>query len=74
MQAISNMRDADSVLQAKMWVRLARASNNQFKQYSAYMTAIEILKSNNELELVEVYIELSEWLMRNSYSKELVQK
>ena len=31
MKAISNMREADNSLQAKMWIRLARASNNSFK-------------------------------------------
>jgi hypothetical protein len=29
------MREADNSLQAKMWIRLARASNNAFKQYNA---------------------------------------
>ncbi len=72
MQAISNMREADNSLQAKMWIRLARASNNVFKQYNAYKTAIELLKKDHEFELVEVYIELSEWLMRNDHAKELV--
>jgi len=55
-----------------MWIRLARSSSNQFKQYSAYKTAIELLKKDHEFELVEIYIELSEWLMRNSYPKDLI--
>ncbi len=74
MQAISNMREADNSLQAKMWIRLARASNNVYKQYNAYKTAIELLKKDHEFELVEVYIELAEWLMRNDHAKELVQE
>jgi len=72
MLAISNMREANSSLQAKMWIRIARASNNQFKQYNAYKNAIELLKQDHVFELVEVYIELSEWLMRNGYTRELV--
>jgi len=55
-----------------MWIRLARASNNTFKQYNAYKTAIELLKKDHEFELVEIYIELAEWLMRNSYTRDLV--
>lgn len=74
MLAISNMREADNSLQAKMWIRIARASNNQFKQYNAYKNAIELLKQDHIFELVEVYIELAEWLMRNGYAKELVQE
>jgi hypothetical protein len=57
-----------------MWIRLARASNNVYKQYNAYKTAIELLKKDHEFELVEVYIELAEWLMRNDHAKELVQE
>ena len=72
MQAISNIREAYNSLQAKMWIRLAISSNNAFKQYNAYKTAIELLKKYHEFELVEIYIELAEWLMRNGYTKELV--
>ena len=35
LQAISNMKEADASLQAKVWIRLARASNNLYRQYSA---------------------------------------
>ena len=55
------MKEADSSLQAKVWIRLARASNNLYKQFSAYNKAIEILKKENSVEIVEVYIEFAEW-------------
>ena len=32
MQAIANMKEAGASLQAKVWIRLARASNNILKQ------------------------------------------
>lgn len=48
-----------------MWIRLARASKVIFKQYNAYTKAVEILKKENSVEIVEVYIELAEWLLRN---------
>ena len=57
-----------------MWIRLARASNNAFKQYNSYKTAIDLLKKDHEFELVEIYIELSEWLLRNHYSNDLIQE
>ena len=71
-QAISNMKEADASLQAKVWIRLARASNNLHKQYSAYTKAIEILKKESSVEIVEILIEFSEWLLRNGNDKQLV--
>lgn len=65
LQAISNMKEQDPSLQAKIWIRLARASNNTYKQSNSYNRAIEILKKENSIEIVEVYIEYSEWLLRN---------
>ncbi|EAR90704.2 hypothetical protein TTHERM_00705200 (macronuclear) [Tetrahymena thermophila SB210] len=65
LQAISNMKEADASLQSKVWIRLARASNAIYKQYNAYSKAIEILKKENSQEIVEVYIEFAEWLLRN---------
>ena len=40
------MKEADASLQAKVWMRLARASNNLYKQYTAYTKAIEILRKD----------------------------
>ena len=61
------MKEADASLQAKVWIRLARASNNSYKQCQAYEKAIEILKKESSVEIVEVYIEFAEWLLRNGY-------
>jgi hypothetical protein len=69
LQAISNMKEADASLQSKIWIRLARASNNAYKQENAYNKAIEILKKENSVEVVEVYIEFSEWVLRNQGEK-----
>lgn len=44
LQAISNMKEADASLQAKLWVKLARVSNQEAKQNAAYNKALEILK------------------------------
>jgi hypothetical protein len=48
---------------------LARASNNTYKQYTAYTKAIEILQKEKSVEIVEVLIEFSEWLLRNEHEK-----
>lgn len=44
LQAISNMKEANSSLQSKLWVKLARIANNPKKQHAAYNKAIDILK------------------------------
>lgn len=66
------MKEADASLQAKVWIRLARVSNNLYKQYTAYNKAIELLKKDSSVEIVEVLIEFSEWLLRNGNEKQLV--
>ena len=67
MHAIANMKETDASLQAKVWVKLARASSNKYKQFNAYTKAIELLQ-NVSVEIVEVLMEFGEWLLRNSYS------
>ncbi|KRX09755.1 hypothetical protein PPERSA_02627 [Pseudocohnilembus persalinus] len=69
LQALQNMKEADASLQSKVQIRLARASNNIHKQCQAYQRGIEILKKENSVEIVEVYIEFSEWLLRNDYDQ-----
>lgn len=53
-------------------MRLARSSNNVYKQYTAYNKALEILKKENSVEIVEILIEFAEWLLRNGNEKHLV--
>ena len=67
LQAISNMKEADPSLQAKIWLRLGRAATNINKQFTAYTKAIELLKKEESVEIVDVLIEFAEWLMRNGY-------
>ena len=50
------MKEADPSLQAKLWVKLARAASNPTKQHSAYNKAIDILKKENSVEIVEVLV------------------
>ena len=68
LNAISNMKESNASLMAKVWVKLARSSSNQLEQHSAYNKAIEILRKEESVEVVEVLIEYSEWLQRSKYS------
>ena len=74
LQAISNMKESDASLQAKLWLRLARASNITNKQFYFYTKAIEILKKEDSVEIVEVYIEFSELLLRIGRDREIIEE
>lgn len=50
------MKEANASLQSKLWVKLARIANNPKKQHAAYNKAIDILKKENSIEIVEVLI------------------
>ena len=67
--AISNMKENNPSLQAKVWIKLARSSANKYEQFSAYSKAIEILRKEESIEVVEVLIEFGIWLHRNEYPK-----
>lgn len=64
LQAISSIKEAEPSLQAKLWVKLARIAPNLAKQQSSYVKALEILKKEHSIEMVEVLIEYSEWQLR----------
>ena len=74
LQAISNMREADASLQSKIWLKLARASNSKTKQFTAYTKAVEILKEQDSVDIADVLIEFSEWLLRNGYDYKQIQE
>lgn len=64
LQAISSIKEAEPSLQAKLWVKLARIAPNPQKQHAAYNKALEILRKEHSVEIVEVLIEYSEWQLR----------
>lgn len=68
LSAITNMKESNASLMAKIWVRLARSSSNLFEQHSAYNKAIDILRKEESIEVVEVLIEYAEWMHRNGYA------
>jgi len=73
LSAISNMKEGNGSLMAKVWVKLARSSAKQLEQHSAYNRAIEILRKEESVEVVEILIEYSEWLHRHCYANQDVE-
>lgn len=73
LSAISNMKESNASLMAKVWVRLARSSSNDLEQHSAYNKAIEILRKEESVEVVEVLIEYAEWMHRHRYEPQDVE-
>ena len=73
LSAISNMKESNGSLMAKVWVKLARSSSNQLEQHNAYNKAIEILRKEESVEVVEVLLEYAEWLQRSKYQTQDVE-
>jgi hypothetical protein len=73
LSAISNMKESNASLMAKVWVKLARSSSQDLEQHSAYNKAIEILRKEESVEVVEVLIEYAEWMQRRKYSSQDVE-
>jgi hypothetical protein len=67
LNAISNMKEGDATLQAKVWVKLAKIFSEPVEQHMAYNKAIELLTKEESVEVVEVLIDYAEWLHRNEY-------
>lgn len=70
LSAISNMKESNASLMAKVWVRLARSSQLELEQHQAYNKAIEILRKEESIEVVEVLIEYAEWMHRHQYNSQ----
>ena len=73
LSAISNMKESSASLMAKVWVRLARSSQQELEQHQAYNKAIEILRKEESIEVVEVLVEYAEWLHRRNYPAQDVE-
>ena len=65
LNAISNMKEGDASLQAKVWVKLAKIFSEPVEQHMAFNKAIELLNKEESVEVVEVLIDYAEWLHRN---------
>jgi len=67
LNAISNMKEGDATLQAKVWVKLAKIFSEPVEQHMAFNKAIELMTKEESVEVVEVLIDYAEWLHRNEY-------
>lgn len=67
LNAISNMKEGDATLQAKVWLKLAKIFSEPVEQHMAYNKAIELMTKEESVEVVEVLIDYAEWLHRNEY-------
>lgn len=67
LNVISNMKEGDATLQAKVWLKLAKIFSEPVEQHMAYNKAIELMTKEESVEVVEVLIDYAEWLHRNEY-------
>jgi len=67
LNAISNMKEGDATLQAKVWVKLAKIFSEPVEQHMAFNKGIEIMNKEESVEVVEILIDYAEWLHRNEY-------
>jgi hypothetical protein len=67
LNAISNMKEGDGILQAKVWMKLAKSSSSELEQHMSFNKAIELMNKEESVEVVEVLIDYAEWLYRNEY-------
>ena len=70
--AISNMKESNASLQAKVWIKLASCSSQVYQQFSAYTKAIELLRKDNNIQVIEVLIQFAQWLHQNHYSSGVI--
>ena len=57
----------DVLTKAKLFTKLARNSTNKADQFKAYNSAIELLKTDQNIFVCNVIFELATWLYKNNY-------
>lgn len=57
----------DVLTKAKLFTKLARSSKNKADQFKAYNSAIELLKTDQNIFVCNVIFELASWLYKNNY-------
>ena len=67
------MKESNASLMAKVWVKLARSSSQDLELHSAYNNAFEIMRKEESVEDVEVFIEYLEWIQRRKYCSQDVE-
>jgi len=67
LDGMQKMKESDPVLQARIWVILARSASSTKQQMSAYIQAISSLEG--KFERLEYCIEMAEWMIQTGLSK-----
>lgn len=67
LQNLQGGDDKDVTTKAKLFTKLARSSQNKMDQFNAYNKAIDLLKNDENMLVVDVIFELGCWLYKNNY-------
>merc|ERR1719440_2429712 len=63
--AMGKMKETQANAQANIWMVLAHAAAKREDQLIAYQKAAEILQTSAQAKVVEVRMELADWMLRN---------
>ena len=66
-QQLNTVDDKDLISKSKLYIKLARSSENKEEQFSAFNKAIDILKNDKNILVVDYIVEYSSWLYKNNY-------
>jgi lipopolysaccharide biosynthesis regulator YciM len=72
--AMGKMKESQAKAQASIWIVLARASSKKTDQLDAFTNAIRILQEAQQPDVVEVRLELADWLLRNQFEYSSAQE
>ncbi len=68
LESLNSVDEKDIITKAKLFAKLARSSKNKIDQFKSYNQAIEMLKNDQNIQVVDIIFELSTWLYKNNYS------
>lgn len=68
LESLNSVDEKDVVTKAKLFAKLARSSKNKVDQFKSYNQAIEMLKNDQNIQVVDIIFELATWLYKNNYS------
>ncbi len=73
LESLNSVDEKDIVTKAKLFAKLARSSANKSDQFKSYNQAIEMLRNDQNILVVDIIFELSTWLYKNNYPFEDIE-
>lgn len=73
LESLNSVDEKDVVTKAKLYAKLARSSKNKLDQYMSYNQAIDLLKNDQNIQVVDIIFELGTWLYKNNYPLEDIE-